>query len=168
MGCDGHLWRHQADLLKQMKQQARDGTLYEVIQLPVLLWRVKTDSNDLLRNRRETGSGDYGNNGNNGNNDEDYDEDYDYDGSYYDGEGEGDDNEPQTELPPNSIIPSATLPRGMSESEQEHPHRHHHGEEAIDSKVIIIILYNNLTSTIAINRMFKFIFVHIDNLNFCI
>lgn len=122
------MWADHGELLKKIKREARDGTLAEVLQLPVFLWRVETDTSDLLRNRREAGSGDYGNTNDN---DEDYDETYDYDESYDD----GDDNEGVTVLPPKSIVPSASEPRGAEESESEHPHRHHHGEETIKIKV---------------------------------
>ncbi|XP_014612825.1 PREDICTED: dystroglycan-like isoform X2 [Polistes canadensis] len=124
VGCDGHLWRHQTDLVKQLRDQAKDGTLAEVLQLPVLLWRVKTDSTSLSRNRREVGSGDFET--------DDY-EGYDYDDDEY-GEDEdgGDDNEAITESPlqPTLFVPNANS-RGNTEL-LEHPHRHHHGEETLD------------------------------------
>ncbi|XP_057333424.1 dystroglycan 1-like isoform X2 [Microplitis mediator] len=134
VGCDGHLWKHQAELLKQIKKQARDKTLAKTIQLPVLLWRVKTYSNDLIRSRREAGSGDYArhnnrnnnNNNNNNDNDDDYDdENYDYDESYdedRDDRDDPEDNEPITTLPPRPIS-------GFESREELHPHRHHHGQE---------------------------------------
>ncbi|XP_043683650.1 dystroglycan-like isoform X4 [Vespula pensylvanica] len=123
VGCDGHLWRHQTDLVKQLRDQAKDGTLAEVLQLPVLLWRVKTDSTSLSRNRREVGSGDF---------DADEYEGYDYDDDEY-GEDEdgGDDNEAITEPPLQpSYVPNVNS-RGNTEW-LEHPHRHHHGEETLD------------------------------------
>ncbi|XP_012219868.1 dystroglycan 1 isoform X2 [Linepithema humile] len=107
VGCDGHLWKHQTQLMKQLRKQAKDGTLAEVLQLPVLLWRVRTDSSLFLRNRREAGSGDYGNS-------DDYGYDDDYDGDY-----DEDDEDGETD---NEDTPT------------EHPHRHHHGEETIDWK----------------------------------
>ncbi|XP_053595810.1 dystroglycan 1 isoform X1 [Microplitis demolitor] len=133
VGCDGHLWKHQAELLKQIKKQARDKTLAKTIQLPVLLWRVKTYSNDLIRSRREAGSGDYArhnnrnnNNNNNNDNDDDYDdENYDYDESYdedRDDRDDPEDNESITTLPPRPIS-------GFESREELHPHRHHHGQE---------------------------------------
>ncbi|XP_015597984.1 dystroglycan isoform X1 [Cephus cinctus] len=127
VGCDGHLWRHQADLVKQLREQARDGTIAEVLQLPVLLWHIKTDSSSLLRSRRDIGSGDYGNT-------DDY-EAYDEYDDYGDGQGEDDDeNETITELPEEKLLHvyEANEP---AEAEAEHPHRHHHGEESIDWKV---------------------------------
>ncbi|XP_046836948.1 dystroglycan 1-like isoform X4 [Vespa crabro] len=123
VGCDGHLWRHQTNLVKQLRDQAKDGTLAEVLQLPVLLWRVKTDSTFLSRSRREAGSGDF---------DADDYEGYDYDDDEY-GEDEdgGDDNEAITEPPLQpSFVPNVNS-RGNTEW-LEHPHRHHHGEETLD------------------------------------
>ncbi|XP_035724746.1 dystroglycan-like isoform X4 [Vespa mandarinia] len=123
VGCDGHLWRHQTNLVKQLRDQAKDGTLAEVLQLPVLLWRVKTDSTFLSRSRRDAGSGDF---------DVDDYEGYDYDDDEY-GEDEdgGDDNEAITEPPLQpSFVPNVNS-RGNTEW-LEHPHRHHHGEETLD------------------------------------
>lgn len=94
--------------MKQLRKQAKDGTLAEVLQLPVLLWRVRADSSLFSRNRREAGSGDYGNS-------DDYGYDDDYDGDYDEDDEDGEtDNE---------------------DALTEHPHRHHHGEETIDWKV---------------------------------
>ncbi|XP_031833373.2 uncharacterized protein LOC116427319 isoform X3 [Nomia melanderi] len=123
VGCDGHLWYHQSDLVKRLREQARDGTLAEVMQLPVLLWRVKTESSSLLRNRREAGSGDYSNPEDYGG----YDDNYD-DGEYEEEDAEdGDDSQV---LP--TFVPEPNLPRGNS---PEHPHRHHHGEESVARNV---------------------------------
>ncbi|XP_047368364.1 dystroglycan 1-like isoform X4 [Vespa velutina] len=123
VGCDGHLWRHQTNLVKQLRDQAKDGTLAEVLQLPVLSWRVKTDSSFLSRSRREAGSGDF---------DADDYEGYDYDDDEY-GEDEdgGDDNEAITEPP---LQPSFVPNVNSRENTEwlEHPHRHHHGEETLD------------------------------------
>lgn len=126
VGCDGHVWRHQTELIKQLREQAKDGTLAEVLQLPVMLWHVKTDSSSFLRSRREVGSGDYDNS-------DDYDNYDDYeDGDYEDGgeerEDDNDDNEDPQVQP--TIIPDFTGARGNTVP--EHPHRHHHGEETID------------------------------------
>ncbi|XP_077278186.1 uncharacterized protein LOC143906183 isoform X2 [Temnothorax americanus] len=113
VGCDGHLWKHQTELVKQLREQAKDGTLAEVLQLPVISWRVRTDLNSFLRNRREAGSGDYGDS-------DDYGGYDDYDGDY-DEEDEEEDNE-------DSRVPPTFMP------DLKHPHRHHHGEETIDWK----------------------------------
>lgn len=114
----------------------------------MFLWRVKTFSNDLIRSRREAGSGDYGrnsnrnhnnnhrgnSNNNNNDNDDDYDDDnYDYDESYDEDRDDRDDleNEPITTLPP----------RPIESVEESHPHRHHHGQDtSISIKVGFIFL----------------------------
>lgn len=102
--------------MKQLREQAKDGTLAEVLQLPVISWHVKTDSNPVLRNRRETGSGDWSDG-----NDGDYGYDDDYEDNYDDEEGEETDDN-------NEQIQPTYLP-------EHHPHRHHHGEETIGWKV---------------------------------
>jgi hypothetical protein len=40
-------------LVQQLKQQARDGTLSEVLQQPVVGWHVKTEASSAHRERRE-------------------------------------------------------------------------------------------------------------------
>jgi len=101
-------------LVKQLREQAKDGTLAEVLQLPVLLWRVRADSSFFLRNRREAGSGDYDNS-------DDYGYDDDYDGDYDEDDEDGEIDNEDAQIQPTSM--------------PEHPHRHHHGEETIDWKV---------------------------------
>lgn len=53
VGCDGHLWKQHIQLVQQLKQQARDGTLSEVLQQPVVGWHVKTEASSAHRERRE-------------------------------------------------------------------------------------------------------------------
>jgi neurexin len=54
VGCDGHLWKQHMQLVQQLKQQAGDGTLSEVLQLPIVGWHVKTEaSSSAHRERRE-------------------------------------------------------------------------------------------------------------------
>lgn len=55
VGCDGHLWKQHVQLLQQLKQQARDGTLSEVLQQPIVGWHVKTEASSSHRERREVG-----------------------------------------------------------------------------------------------------------------
>nr|XP_034177075.1 dystroglycan isoform X1 [Osmia lignaria]XP_034177077.1 dystroglycan isoform X1 [Osmia lignaria] len=122
VGCDGHLWKHQTDLVKRLREQAKDGTLAEVMQLPVLLWRVKTEASLLLRNRREAGSGNYGNTDDYNGYDDDYEDEYE------DGEEYGEDGEDSQVQP--TIVPETSFARGNVEA--VHPRRHHHGEGTID------------------------------------
>lgn len=109
-------------MVKQLRKQAKDGTLAEVLQLPVILWHVRTDSSPSLRNRREAGSGDYGDADGY---DDNYDDNYEDNEDDYDGE-EGEDDNEDSRVPP-TYMPDVKVP--------EHPHRHHHGEETIDWKV---------------------------------
>ncbi|XP_034946407.1 dystroglycan isoform X2 [Chelonus insularis] len=175
VGCEGHLWKHQADLLKIIKKQTKDKTLTKTLHSPVAYWQVTTATNlksvevgkvskikhikkkvktesprddDLVRSRREIGSGDYGTNNDNDN--DDYDENYEeYDDAYDDnergvieGEDDGDDNnESFTEIPPSKFLPSVDHFRpkiGDEEPEPpvEHPHRHHHGQGSSDWKPV--------------------------------
>lgn len=62
VGCNGHLWPSTAPLVHQLKQQARDGTIAEVLRLPLIGWRVKTETKPVLRTKRQAGSAvdDYG------------------------------------------------------------------------------------------------------------
>jgi hypothetical protein len=96
-----------------------DGTLTEVMQLPVYQWRVWSDSTSYERNRREAaGSGD------------DLlpdEEDEEYDEEEYDDE-DYDNNEGITESPQQPKPKPAVHQSGIVD---EHPHRHHHGEDNI-------------------------------------
>ncbi|PSN48490.1 hypothetical protein C0J52_14055 [Blattella germanica] len=125
VGCDGHVWKQHMPLIQQLKQQARDGTLSEVLLQPVVGWHVKTDSSSGQRERREIGSGDF----------DDDDEigsgDFDDDDEVIDGEDEteGDEDiESETEVVPSvHIVPTMPSPV-FPEATASHPHRHHHGE----------------------------------------
>lgn len=44
VGCEGRLWVETAPIIHQLKEQARDGTISEVLQLPLIGWRVKTET----------------------------------------------------------------------------------------------------------------------------
>lgn len=44
VGCEGRLWVETAPIVHQLKEQARDGTISEVLQLPLIGWRVKTET----------------------------------------------------------------------------------------------------------------------------
>lgn len=125
VGCDGRLWVETAPLVHQLKQQARDGTISEVMQLPLIGWRVKTETRPALRNKREVddyGSGDY-----------DYDDQYDE----YDDEDIADNEKPvekakvSTKATTTTAVistPSTEATTTSSTTTESHPHRHHHGE----------------------------------------
>ncbi|XP_065166984.1 dystroglycan 1 [Atheta coriaria] len=77
VGCDGRLSENAATIVHQLKQQARDGTITEVLRLPLIGWRVKAETETRgFRARRQAdeyggaGSGDY--------EDEYYDDNNDY------------------------------------------------------------------------------------------
>lgn len=106
-------------MIKQIPEQAKDGTLSEVMQLPVHMWRIRRQVTDLARNRRETtGSGD---------GTLPYDDDYDEEDDEYDEEYDASEREGITDAPP----PKQKLPVDV----EEHQHRHHHGENAVEPKV---------------------------------
>ena len=121
MGCDGHFWPHEIDTIKQIPEQARDGTLSEVMELPVYQWRVRTEpSTDYTRSRRQTaGSGD-------GILTDSEDDDDEYDDNDYEEEEYDDGNEGITETPQEPKQKSMVHP--PEPPIDEHPHRHHHGE----------------------------------------
>lgn len=52
VGCDGRLWLSTAAMVHQLKQQARDGTITEVLRLPLIGWRVKTETKPIVRSKR--------------------------------------------------------------------------------------------------------------------
>ncbi|KAF5283842.1 hypothetical protein FQA39_LY04662 [Lamprigera yunnana] len=141
VGCEGRLWLNSAPIVHQLKQQARDGTISEVIRLPLIGWRVKTESRSLLREKRSDdgnnrksfdiqligfflGSGDY----------EEYYEYEDYD------EPDKDTDENMVTTPTTPVlqnthssrnvqeIPDRTQEVAMTTTGESHPHRHHHGE----------------------------------------
>uniref|UniRef100_A0A6P7FWH0 Dystroglycan 1 n=1 Tax=Diabrotica virgifera virgifera TaxID=50390 RepID=A0A6P7FWH0_DIAVI len=134
VGCDGRLWLSTASIVHQLKQQARDGTIAEVLRLPLIGWRVKTETKPVVRTKRgadvidgDYGSGDY-------NDEDEYYDDYE---DSYDGEGLGD----VEKMPPSAAAP-VTLPTPkktttttttaasstVSTDITTHLHRHHHGE----------------------------------------
>ncbi|XP_058799725.1 dystroglycan 1-like isoform X2 [Phymastichus coffea] len=133
VGCDGHFWQQHVDSVKLIPEQARDGTLSEVLQLPVYKWLVRSDSTDYARNRRDTapGSGDgmLRPDDDDDDDDQEYDEDdEDYDENY-DDNNEGITDSPQETKPRKPVIRpvDGASPGGLD----EHPHRHHHGEDSI-------------------------------------
>lgn len=52
MGCGGNIWPEHFDHVHQMQSNAIDGTLSEVLQLPVTSWRLLNSLNPL-RGRRQ-------------------------------------------------------------------------------------------------------------------
>lgn len=75
VGCNNKLWDKYISLVKQLKEQSLDGTLSEVIRIPVIGWRVQSDANPLERGRRNTYN--------------DYDYDLNYEELYEDDDDDG-------------------------------------------------------------------------------
>lgn len=48
VGCEGRIWEKTAPIIHQLKEQARDGTISEVLQLPLIGWRVKTEARSVV------------------------------------------------------------------------------------------------------------------------
>ncbi|XP_018567551.1 dystroglycan isoform X2 [Anoplophora glabripennis] len=125
VGCDGRLWPSTTPLVHQLKQQARDGTIAEVLRLPLIGWRVKTESKPVLREKRQASStiDDYGSG--------DYDGEDEYDYEDYE---EADDLGPLEVIPPSPKAtvtlpaPTTTTVKTTTTASTVHPHRHHHGE----------------------------------------
>lgn len=112
VGCEGHLWKQYTEMVQRLQQQARDGTLSEVLMQPVVGWHVKTAGSYAHRERREVGSGDY-----------DDDDILDLDDLEEDEAVES-----ETEAVPSvHIVPTMPSPV-FPEPTASHPHRHHHGE----------------------------------------
>lgn len=133
VGCDGRLWLSTTSMVHQLKQQAKDGTITEVLRLPLIGWRVKTETKPIVRTKRESdllygddGSGDY-------NDEDEYYDDYE---DSYDNEGLGDVEKvppsaatPMTLPTPKKTTTTTTVASTTTSSEiTTHPHRHHHGE----------------------------------------
>lgn len=135
VGCDGRLWDTVEPVVDNLKQQSRDGTIAEVLRLPLIGWRVKTETKPDLRKKRQAaddfGSGDYGDN------DGDYYDEEDYD-AYDEDLGDVESNPPASNKP--VAIPAKTTTSSTSTTStttttttttvpsSTHPHRHHHGE----------------------------------------
>lgn len=52
VGCGSDIWPEHVDYVSQMNSNALDGTLSEVLQLPVTSWRLVNSLNPL-RDRRQ-------------------------------------------------------------------------------------------------------------------
>lgn len=94
IGCNNAIWKKYESLVTQIKEQALDGTLSEVLSLPLLGWRVISRANTLDRGRRET----Y----------DEYDDD-DYSLNYDDMYDDDDDDEGITTIMPSTKIVEVSL-----------------------------------------------------------
>ncbi|GBP62898.1 Dystroglycan [Eumeta japonica] len=125
VGCGDKLWSRHKVLVMGLREQVRDGTLAQVLRLPVLGWRLSSVKPAPRLKRQITddvGSGGYY--------EGDDDDDADYSG--YDDEDDYGPGEfepvtsPKVDPPPPSASPSIPFPD--PEVPHPHPHRHHHGE----------------------------------------
>ncbi|XP_022912998.2 uncharacterized protein [Onthophagus taurus] len=150
VGCNGRLWNKTTKIIHSLKPQCVDGTVEEVLGLPVTGWELLKEKSDYRSKRQiENGSGDDLTNSGDGDGEDDYVyENYDYE-EYLD-------NNDDLETPVLSFPVGTTTPRtttteklttttpsttttttsststGASTVTEEitevHPHRHHHGE----------------------------------------
>ncbi|XP_060527781.1 dystroglycan 1 [Cylas formicarius] len=115
VGCDGRLWESVIPLVHNLKQQAIDGTLSEVLALPVIGWRIRTVAPFNSRIRRDT-IDDYGSG--------------DYDADYYDDDYDDENEDDVESVKPSKFTTSPTITERITTLAitTTHPHRHHHGE----------------------------------------
>ncbi|XP_069361367.1 dystroglycan 1 isoform X3 [Maniola hyperantus] len=111
VGCGEKLWSRHKVLVAGLREQSRDGTLQQLLNLPVLGWRL-IGVKPLPRLKRQSpideGSGAY----------ETYDDEYDAD---YSGDDEDDNDDYQIDGNPEPVnVEEPPNP--------PHPHRHHHGQ----------------------------------------
>ncbi|GJQ66324.1 Dg [Trypoxylus dichotomus] len=143
VGCEGRLWPNTNSMVHQLKNQARDGTISEVLGLPLIGWRVKTENRFNNRDKRQIdGSGDdILSSSGDGNDDYYYDNYYDYDVNDNDRIDPIETPSPTTKITPTTAAAATTTPSTVTSSttlqttpltSETHPHRHHHGESKTD------------------------------------
>ncbi|XP_052126502.1 dystroglycan 1 [Frankliniella occidentalis] len=127
VGCESQLWPQQTRVVEDLKQQARDGTLAEVLLWPVVGWHIKADNSLANRGRREAAGQNEAGSGN-----------FAEDGATDDTEaGEG--GVPDSHIVPtmsSPVYPGATATptpfshnfNSITENPSQHHHRHHHGD----------------------------------------
>ncbi|XP_045490682.1 dystroglycan 1 isoform X3 [Pieris rapae] len=112
VGCGEKLWSRHKVLVAGLREQSRDGTLHQLLQLPVLGWRllaVKPNSRLKRQSDPMDGSGDYDN----------------YDGEEDPADYSGyDDDDDDFDSP----IDIGAVPDLVEPPTSPHPHRHHHGQ----------------------------------------
>lgn len=123
VGCENQVWPQQTNIVEDLKQQARDGTLAEVLLWPVVGWHIKADNSYANRGRREASEAGSGN--------------FAEDGADDNEAGEG--GVPDTHIVPtmsSPVYPGATATpvpfshnhNSFTENPSQHHHRHHHGD----------------------------------------
>ncbi|CAG9564071.1 unnamed protein product [Danaus chrysippus] len=109
VGCGEKLWSRHKVLVSGLREQSRDGTLHQILRLPVLGWRliaVKTLPRLKRQSDLDDGSGAY----------DTYDDD---EGDY---SGYDDDDDYAAGLDVGAVPDIVDAPK------PPHPHRHHHGQ----------------------------------------
>ncbi|KAG8229509.1 hypothetical protein J437_LFUL004915, partial [Ladona fulva] len=170
IGCNGNIWKWKetenmekgsavenkekmwnaaqvnGDSVGELRHRAKDGSLSDVLGLPVLGWKVRTGgvgritipreppkARPLIRIRRELGSGDF----ENGDDEEDEEGDEEFTNTWepFDGdygmEEKTVERVPETRIVPTMASPVFAEPTAVtvgSMGDSSHPHRHHHGE----------------------------------------
>ncbi|CAH2239119.1 jg10407 [Pararge aegeria aegeria] len=141
VGCGEKLWSRHKVLVAGLREQSRDGTLQQLLNLPVLGWRL-IGIKPLPRLKRQSpldeGSGGY----------DTYDGDYDAD---YSGDDEDEDDEYNTQIDGEAVPVNVSSKDNIASTKKEHkggstnvvctarrqveeppnlphPHRHHHGQ----------------------------------------
>ena len=53
VGCAGNLWKSNEETVRRLKEQARDGTISEVLGLPLVGWRLRLGKRVPGRDKRQ-------------------------------------------------------------------------------------------------------------------
>lgn len=133
--CGTNLSKETKVLINTLKQQAQDGTISEVLQMPLTAWRIVSVDALNTRNRRQagdSGSGDYDGDYY----EDDYDEELEYDGNEEDELPQTVTTKatPSTSKATTTVTTTTTTTQQpivtseITESSSTHAHRHHHGE----------------------------------------
>lgn len=59
IGCEGRIWVEEAPMVHQLKEQAREGVITEVLGLPLTGWRVKTESRPSFNRKKRADLDDF-------------------------------------------------------------------------------------------------------------
>ncbi|XP_054279195.1 uncharacterized protein LOC128997581 [Macrosteles quadrilineatus] len=126
IGCSGKVLPKYSTQVQQIKHDAYDGTLAEVLQLPIVGWHLSVSSTGPpFRHRRQIfGSGD----SENDTEDLDLDEDNLDNLPEVSGKNSLDEATPEPRIIPIAASPVFSEPSTSVVPSEVHPHRHHHGE----------------------------------------
>ncbi|XP_044746043.1 uncharacterized protein LOC123307700 isoform X2 [Coccinella septempunctata] len=145
IGCDGRIFPQYTAILHQLNHQAIEGTISEVIRLPIVGWKIKVYHNVAVRERRQ--ALEQIPDGENG----------EYDGEYYDDYEDSENYEEdlgvtthtseffEAARSPTIVNPTVSSVK-KSEKNNVHPHRHHHGEAKEDGNMPIWTIVDDNSS----------------------